>query len=48
MICDNIFCGQKVYQVNRFISACVLSMGTVLSVSRRVVNEWTEMLKMAE
>jgi hypothetical protein len=26
MILDKLFCGQKVYQVNKFISACMLSM----------------------
>jgi hypothetical protein len=25
------FCGQKMYQVDKFISACVLSVGTMLS-----------------
>ncbi|XP_023712459.1 tRNA-specific adenosine deaminase 2 isoform X1 [Cryptotermes secundus] len=34
---------QKVYQVDRFISACVLSMETMLSY--RVLYEWTEMFK---
>jgi hypothetical protein len=33
--------GQKVYQVDKF----VLSMGSVLSLSRRVVYEWIEMFK---
>jgi hypothetical protein len=30
MICDMFLCGQKMYQEDKFISACVLSMGTML------------------
>jgi hypothetical protein len=37
------FCGQKVHQVDIFISACVLSMETMLS--RRVMYEWIEIFK---
>jgi hypothetical protein len=40
---DMFFCGQKVYQVDKFISAYALSMGKVLS--RRVMYEWIEMFR---
>jgi hypothetical protein len=38
MFRDAFFCGQKVYQVDKFISAYVLSMGTMLSLVELCVS----------
>jgi hypothetical protein len=42
-ICDSFFLGQKVYQVDKFISMCAQYRDNALS--HRVVYEWTEMFK---
>jgi hypothetical protein len=43
-IYDRLFCEQKVYQVDNFITACALSMGDN-AVTHRVLYVWIEMFK---